>query len=476
MRGGYQHVPGQSAADFALVACWSDDSGRSSPARRLPMRPMCAASVDAAHLRSAHCTARAAAHTQDPKEHMSQSGNTARDHASEQAHAAVSLHASPDPEPRGRGASVRAHVQEWQPVYLAFALSRMLVLAVGFGAELVMRLGDVDPSRWRPFAFAETFPHYANVATNGYTLENAFNHPLLPSLMAAGGAVGIPHALTAAVVSNLAFLAGLVMMAMLGERYVGKPAAVRGAVYLAIAPFAYWFSVASTESLMLVLIAGSAMLALRATPAGWLGAGALGALAVLTRPPGALIGLLLLCIAIGQLRDRRLTLAGTLSALTAGVMIPAALIGFFAYLKDRTGDAFASLHAQEDFNREVTLDGPIKALGSGLRNTLGGSPGQAIELVATFGAAAFVVWFAVHAAGRQWEIRGWTLFGVASLLLPLMTGVLWQMPRFALLMPPVFWMLGVLGVRHRKLHHALLVLFPLGLAIKVAAAVVGVEG
>jgi hypothetical protein len=156
-------------------------------------------------------------------------------------------------------------------------------------------------------------------------------------------------------------------------------------------------------------------------------------------------------------------------------MLPLALVAFFAYLEQRTGDAFASLHAQEDFNREMTIDGPIKALGSGMRNTLGGSPGQAIELVATFGAAALLVLFAAHAAGRRWEVRGWTLFGAASLLLPLATGVLWQMPRFALLIPPVFWMLGALGER-RWLHRAVLVLFPVALMVKVAAAVVGVEG
>ena len=80
------------------------------------------------------------------------------------------------------------------------------------------------------------------------------------------------------------------------------------------------------------------------------------------------------------------------------------------------------------------------------------------------------------AAGSRWELRGWTVFGAASLLLPLATGVLWQMPRFALLVPPVFWMLGALGARHAWLHRSLLVLFPVALVVKVATAVVGVEG
>ncbi|MCB0879345.1 MAG: glycosyltransferase family 39 protein [Thermoleophilia bacterium] len=390
---------------------------------------------------------------------------------------AASLRAVPDePETGTSGQSrLRSHVHEWQPVYVAFALSRLLVFVVGWGAELAMRAFDVDPARWRPFAFAETYPHYADVATNGYTLDNAFNHPLLPALMAGGDAIGIPMWLTAFVVSNLAFLAGLVGIAILGERYVGRDASIRGATYLAFAPFAYWFSVTSTEGLLLVLVAGSALLALRATPASWLGAGALAALAVLCRPPGALVGVLLLCIAISQLSTGRLRARGVMAAVAAGAMIPAALLAFFAYLDRRTGDALASLHSQADFNRELTLDGPFRAIGSGLGNAAGGSIGQAVELVATFGAAALLVLFAARAAGDRWEIRGWTAFGAASLLLPLATGVLWQMPRFALLIPPVFWMLGRFGA-HRRLHVAVLVLFPVALAVKVAAAVVGVEG
>jgi hypothetical protein len=367
-------------------------------------------------------------------------------------------------------------VQQWRSVYLAFAVSRLLVVLVGWGAELAMRVGGVDPARWRPFAFAETYPHYADVAVRGYTLDNAVNFPLLPALMAAGDAIGVPMWLVAFAVTNAAFLVGLVGFAMLGERFVGPDAARRAATYLALAPFAYWFSVTSTEGLLLGLVAGSALLALRGTPRSWLGAGVLAALAALTRPPGAFIGLVLLGILFTQLRARSVGRRTIAAALAAGAMIPAAIALFMAYLDDRTGDALAFLHAQADYNRHVTLDGPARALGSGFKLAAGGSIGQAIELVATFGSAALLVMFAANAAGRRWEVRGWTAFGVASLLLPLATGVLWQMPRFALLVPPVFWMLGVLGTRHTWLHRAVIVLFPIALVVKVATAVVGVEG
>jgi hypothetical protein len=404
---------------------------------------------------------------------MAHGGDTAR--TPDPALASAGGSALLQPAPEG-GSRVRAHVREWRSVYAAFAISRLLVIVVGWGAELAMRITGADAANWRPFAFAETYPHYADVATRGYTLDNAVNFPLMPALMAAGDTLGIPMWLVAFLATNLAFLVGLVGIAMLGERFVGPDAARRAATYLALAPFAYWFSVTSTEGLLLGLLAGSALLALRGTPRAWLGAGILAALAALTRPPGAFVGLVLLGILVTQVRAGSITRRGVAAALAAGAMIPAAIFAFMSHLDSRTGDPLAFLHAQDQFNRHVTLDGPARAIGSGLKLAAAGSPGQAIELVATFGAAALLVMFAANAAGRRWEVRAWVLFGAASLLLPLATGVLWQMPRFALLVPPVFWMLGALGTRHAWLHRAVLVLFPVALVVKVATAVVGVEG
>ncbi|MCW2925193.1 MAG: hypothetical protein JWM98_2597 [Thermoleophilia bacterium] len=408
---------------------------------------------------------------------MAHGGSTARTPAPEPAPAGRAELPAPRPEHASLRERAVEHVREWSPVYLAFALSRLLVLAVGLGAEVLQRVTNADPAHWRPFAYAETYPHYADVAVHGYTVDNAVNFPLLPAIMAGGDAIGIPMWFAALLASNLAFLVGIVGLAVLGERYVGPVAARRGAIYLAIAPFAYWFSVTSTEGLMLGLVVGSALLALRATPISWLGAGVLAALATLTRPPGAFIGLVLLAILVHQLHGRRIGARTVAAALAAGAMIPAAIVGLMAYLDHRLGDKLAFLHAQDDYNRHVTADGPVRAISSAVKLVVNEhSVGQAIELVATVGAAALVVWFAATAAGSRWEVRGWTLFGAASLLLPLATGVLWQMPRFALLIPPVFWALGRIGETRPRLHVAILVLFPLALAVKVATAVIGVEG
>jgi hypothetical protein len=168
---------------------------------------------------------------------------------------------------------------------------------------------------------------------------------------------------------------------------------------------------------------------------------------------------------------RPTTLFAALAALAA---IPVALLGFFLHLRSRTGELLASVHAQEEFGRSMSLDGPYRAISNAVTSISNGALGTAIELAAAFGIAVAIVAFAAVAVGDRWEIRGWTAFAALSLLMPLATGLVWQMPRFALLIPPVFWMLGVIA-RRPALHLALLITLPMALTFKVVFDVVGVS-
>jgi hypothetical protein len=355
-------------------------------------------------------------------------------------------------------------------VWIAFAVTRLGVMAVGFLSEYAARGRDLP---YLPFAESGTFVHYADVVAKGYTLENATQFPALPAFMWALGGLGIGPAAAALLVVNVAFLIGLLGIARLGERYVGREASIRGALYLAIFPTAYFFSIASTESLMLLGIVGSALLAIRGTALSWLAAGAIASFCVLSRPPGVFVGIVLLGIAIAQLRNGSLRGRRIVAAVAAGISIPAALGAFFLYLGERTGDALASFHAQEQFDRAMTLDGPWRAVSGAIEATRGGTYGPFFELIAVLLISVSLVIFAINAAGPRWEVRGWALFGAASLLMPLFTGLVWQMPRFALLIPPLFWVLGVVG-RRRWVHIGALMLLPMALAFKVVFEVVGV--
>jgi hypothetical protein len=345
------------------------------------------------------------------------------------------------------------------------------VLVVGFLSQYAATGRGID--HVLPFAKAGTFVHYADVLANGYTVDNATEFPLLPAMMFGLHQVGMPLAAASMLIVNAAFIVGLVLFAVLGARYVGTAAAIRGATYLAIFPTSHFFSLASTESLMLVTLCGAVLCALRATPRWWLAAAVLAALCALTRPPAVLVGLPLLAIAIGQLRSSTLGKAGIAAALTAGAAVPAAVLGFFLYLDRTTGDFLAAIHAQAQFGRSMSLTGPVTAVTSALRSVAGGTFGPGVELAAACMIVVGIVWFALRAAGDRWELRGWHAFAAASLLMPLATGLVWQMPRFALLIPPLFWALGQLGKR-QWLHTTMFVLFPMALAFKVVFEVTGV--
>lgn len=359
----------------------------------------------------------------------------------------------------------------WRDLLLAFAVGRVLVLLGGFGAELLARSRDMEP--FRAFAHAATYPDYAAIASSGYALENATAYPLLPGAMWLGAQLGLPLALTAMLVTSGCFLAALPMSWSIGRRYVGDDAALRGTVLLALFPFSWAFGVTSSESLMLVTMLGSVLLALRATPGAWIGAGSLAALCALTRPPAAFLGLVLLAIAIAQLRDGRLRGVRIVAPLAAGLAIPAAVGVFFAYLGDRLGDPLASFHAQADFDRHLALFGAPRALVDSANKVLHGSVGHVLELGATLAAIALLLHFAATAAGRTVERRGWIAFGAASLLLPMSTSVLYEMPRLVLLIPPAFWAAGTLLARPR-LRAAVYGICILSLPLFAAREVIGI--
>ena len=377
------------------------------------------------------------------------------------------------PSPRTR---FQAHFAEWGAVWAIALASRIGVLVVGFLATYAAQSRGI--TNYLPIAKSATFVHYHDVIVHGYNLKNATEYPLLPGLMYALNQVGVPLTVGALLVVNLCFLAGIICFAMLGARYVGKKPAVIAAAYLCVFPTSHFFSLASTESLMLLGMCGATLAALRGTTRGWLVATPLAMMCALSRPPGALVGIVLLAIAVMQLRGRSLAapLRGRAlaAALVCGAAIPASVLGFFYYMKQVTGDALAPVHAQAQFGRSMSLAGPLHAVTSSINSVRGGSLGEGFELAAACLVAAMLVWFAITAIGNRYEIAGWTAFGVASLLMPLATGIVWQMPRFALLVPPVFWMLGRVGERRPWLHNTLMVLLPMALAFKVVFEVVGV--
>jgi hypothetical protein len=158
-------------------------------------------------------------------------------------------------------------------------------------------------------------------------------------------------------VSNIAFLAALVLLVRLGTPYLGRRRAAMAAGLLVIYPFASVFAMAYTESLFLFLIVAAFLAAERGHRA-W--AGVALALAVLCRLQGVA---LILPLAIIMLRQDGWRPSPSLGWLLLG---PLAGLGFLAAIASITGSTTGYLDAQQAWGREglggAAPDGTVAAM------------------------------------------------------------------------------------------------------------------
>jgi hypothetical protein len=146
----------------------------------------------------------------------------------------------------------------------------------------------------------------------------------------------------AVLVSNVAFLLALGLLARLGEPYLGRRRASLAASLLAIYPFASAFAMAYTESLFLLVMVGAFLAAERGHRTT---CGILLALACLCRFQGVA---LVLPLGIIMLRQDAWRPRPSLAWLLLG---PLAAIGFLAYVGWLTGSPTAFLDAQQAWGR-----------------------------------------------------------------------------------------------------------------------------
>ncbi|MEJ7783254.1 MAG: mannosyltransferase family protein [Solirubrobacteraceae bacterium] len=343
-------------------------------------------------------------------------------------------------------------------------------LTSGFGT-----FGDIlvaPAARWDATWFLE-------IANDGYadTAHAAF-FPLYPLLARAAGLV-FGSALVGGIL--VSFAAGTVALAVLHRLAVlelGADAARAAVWLLACFPAAFFLSAVYSESLFLALSLGS-VYAARTGRWGW--AGTLGGMAALTRSAGVvlLVALAVLWWTHSERRPRDLLGLALLPAGLAAYCVGLALGGL---------DGLAPFDAQEQWFRHFAgpfvgaWDGTVAAwdgarqLLSGSRTPVyfeqaGGDPyvnaAHNLELFATL---VVIVPMLVGALRRLPLAHG--LYALAALALPLSYPVepqpLMSLPRFALVLYPLFLWLGWWAARGRVRLPVLAALF-LGLQALGAA-------
>jgi hypothetical protein len=315
---------------------------------------------------------------------------------------------------------------------------------------------------------------FLRIAEHGYDDASAAFAPLYPALVWLVGHVFFGHyVLAGTIVSLAACLGAFLLLHRLAEARLGAEGARRAVLYLAVFPMALFLQAVYSESLYLLLVLAAFALAERGR---FLGAGLAAGLAVLARVVGIAL-LPALALLAWRARDRRRAFGGLAAALPVAALYPLALWR-------EVGDPWAFAHAQDVWHRHLSAAGPLGGLWHGLvagwhalrqfaTGHGAGVPGanpmhaaaenlEALVFLGVFVALAVVAWRRFGAA--------YGLFAAVSLAIPLSyPSARWpllSMPRFGLVIFPLFLALAALGGRPR-VHTAIVACSSLLLGVAV---------
>ncbi|HYR28480.1 MAG TPA: hypothetical protein VEU30_08445, partial [Thermoanaerobaculia bacterium] len=301
--------------------------------------------------------------------------------------------------------------------FLIVVGSQIAFLGKDYGNTIWRTQVDLSMERLRPeltrMVMTGDAWYYRQIAADGYEPANggprntwAF-FPLYPLV---AGLIPGDYAIAAMLVSNLSFVIAMLLVAAAGLRLGSTEEEVERAVFfMAFFPTSYFFSMPMTESLFLCVSAVSFYFAAKGK---WWAAGLFGAAAAATR----LVGVLLLPALLFLPSKDRKQKAWLL-------LIPTATLGFMLYMQRHTGDALAFVHAQTLWNRG-TWDWSLMA----------SKPWNFVLLNAA--AAIFLAIAAVDLARKkQWAFA---IYVAAAVAIPLSTGSVQSVARYALTVFPAF--------------------------------------
>jgi hypothetical protein len=330
-------------------------------------------------------------------------------------------------------------------------------------------------ARWDSVWFLRIAEHGYGAASKA---ASAF-YPLYPGLVALVGRAFAGHYLLAGItVSLAACLAAFVLLYRLAEDRLGADGARRAVLYLAVFPTALFLQAVYSESLYLLLTVAAFVLAERRR---FLLAGLVVGLALLTRPVGIALLPALAVIAWHE-RDR-------VKALGSLVLGSLTFVAYPLLLWQQTGDAWGFARNEELWHRHLSPAGPLGGIWDGLRAGFAGieqlvsgshthrywtavqdlDPMRVAAINLT--TLAFLILFVVLAV-IAWRRFGaaYGLFAALSLAIPLsLPSSRWPLlsiPRFGLVVFPLFLALATLGRRPRA-HAAILAVSSLLLGVAV---------
>lgn len=355
----------------------------------------------------------------------------------------------------------------------AIALVLILkVLVIGFGAIAYQIWMDQPFASWQQgLAIWNQWdaPHYIDIARNGYQATGeqrywlAF-YPLFPALVSVLARFNGDYVLSGFLVSAVASVAAALLLKALIR--LDEPGAIaQSAVwFLLIFPTSYFLHIGYTESLFLALTLGCF---LAARHQKWWLAGCLGALASMTRVSGlVLMPALLLDVWVQYRQTPRwqwswlwvaLVPAGFGIYLLCNFYVTGHPLTFLTYQREYWHKflTFPWVGIQDKLMRMTNIYTPWKVHMVAVQELLF----MGLGLVATVWS-----WFKLRPSYTAWMVGNWLLFTSTSHIL--------SVPRYTLVMFPLFWLFARLA-RYAAAYSALTVWSLLFLALFASLFVQG---
>ena len=333
--------------------------------------------------------------------------------------------------------------QTVRDVLVDFLVTRVAIIVIAELAAIIIgqRAGThVQESRHLLLAVWGRWDavHYLDIATIGYHGTDMAFFPLYPMLVALLGNLIGNHLVAGLVISNTAFFFGLLFLYKLVEHEFDRNVARRAIFYISIFPTAIFFSAVYTESLFFMLTVAS-FYYMRAHR--WWMAGLIGFFAALTRVEGVL---LVVPFAIEWFVSYRRQLIRGWESLLPIALIPLGLVLYMWYLWVLNGDPLYFSHVQIHWNRHLAA--PWTAVLNSIHKISHGTnpqtvAGQWLELVFTG------LMIGVLIGGWKRLKPSYIAYMTLSILIPMSTSSLMSMPRFALVLFPMFAIFALWGSR-----------------------------
>ena len=311
--------------------------------------------------------------------------------------------------------------------------------------------------------------NYVRIAQFGYqTPYDVAFFPLFPLLITAFAHIlgSWSYLLVGTIISNAALLGALFVIYQLAVEAGGEQVAQRTLLYLCIFPTAFYFFAPYNESLFLLLTA-STFLAMRQQR--WWLAGLLGLLAALTRSAG----ILLVVPYMVELWTTRESITASrqnmLFRISPILLIPLGTALYAIYCWHISGNPLDFIAVQSHWGRHTTW--PWQGIWQSLTEIFWYQPfGSFNEVHNLLDLSATLAFIALAIVGKN-KLRASYSFwmGLALLYMILSPATVALDPlesnqRFVLEMFPAFITLSMLGIKHPRLHQAIMLAFPTLLA------------